>query len=130
MIGYLIIRNFLLVETLIPYWAGARGDNLVFNSVKDLIQNMDLIKRGFKSQLQNIRAARIKWLINLKRNKMNSIIDMQKQTWTQSKEIETSQSIQHFGSKEPINNQTKSRESRWSKKSKLNMRDLIGRTNG
>ena len=58
---------------------------------------------------------------------MNSIIDMQKQTWTQHTELERGNPIKTFEGKDfkPNHKKTKTREDR--PKSKLTLRDIIER---
>ena len=85
------------------------------------------IARDSKSQLQNKREAKRKLLIALKQNEMNSIIDMQKQTWIQHSEIERGNPIKTFEGKDfkPNHKKTKYRDER--PKSKLTLKDIIER---
>lgn len=84
-----------------------------------------VVSRDSKSQLQNKREAKRKLLIALKQKEMNSIIDMQKQTWTQNIEIERGNPIKTFEGKDfkPNHKKTKYRDDRT--KAKLSLKSII-----
>lgn len=85
------------------------------------------VSRGSASQLQNKREAKRKLLIALKQSEMNSIIDMQKQTWTQHTEVERGNPVKSFEGKDfkPNHQKTKYRDGRL--KLKLTLKDLVNR---